>query len=137
MKMRTPLIVPLAAQAIEVLQSLQTISGEKSLLFPGERDHEKPMSNNTILGALKRMGYAGRMTGHGFRGVASTVLHEKGYGHHLIELQLAHQERNSTVAAYNHATYLADRTAMMQGWADHIDKLRKGADVIPIPPKTA
>ncbi|MBP8182510.1 MAG: tyrosine-type recombinase/integrase [Rhodoferax sp.] len=137
MKMRTPHIVPLATQTIEVLQALQTISGTSLLLFPGERDHEKPMSNNTILGALKRMGYAGRMTGHGFRGVASTILHEKGHGHHLIELQLAHQERNATVAAYNHATYLADRAAMMQGWADHVDKLRKGADVIPMPQRAA
>jgi integrase len=137
MKMRTPHIVPLATQTIEVLQALHTISGGGVLLFPGERDHEKPMSNNTILGALKRMGYLGRMTGHGFRGVASTILHEKGYGHHLIELQLAHQERNATVAAYNHATYLTDRAAMMQGWADHVDKLRKGADVIPMPQRAA
>lgn len=137
MKMRTPHIVPLATQTIEVLQALQTISGTSLLLFPGERDHEKPMSNNTILGALKRMGYAGRMTGHGFRGVASTILHEKGQGHHLIELQLAHQERNATVAAYNHATSLADRAAMLQEWADHVDKLRKGADVIPIPQRAA
>ncbi len=88
MKMKTPHIVPLADQTMEVLQALHTISGTSKLLFPGERDHEKPMSNNTILGALKRMGYAGRMTGHGFRGVASTILHEEGYGHHLIELQL-------------------------------------------------
>lgn len=137
MKMRTAHIVPLASQAVEVLQALQTISGHGVLLFPGERDHEKPMSNNTILGALKRMGYAGRMTGHGFRGVASTILHEHGYGHHLIELQLAHQERNSTVAAYNHATYLADRMAMMQGWANNLDKLRKGTDVIPMPQRAA
>jgi integrase len=78
MKMRTPHIVPLAPQAVEVLQALQTLSGGRALVFPGERDHEKTMSNNTILGALKRMGYAGRMTGHGFRGVASTVLHEQG-----------------------------------------------------------
>ena len=137
MKMRTPHIVPLAPQAIEILQALQTISGDKPLLFPGERDHEKPMSHNTILGALKRMGYAGRMTGHGFRGVASTALHEQGYAHHLIELQLAHQERNATVAAYNHATHLLDRCAMMLGWANHIDKLRKGADVIAMPQRTA
>lgn len=137
MKMKTPHIVPLAAQTVEVLQALQTISGASALLFPGERDHEKPMSNNTILGALKRMGYLHRMTGHGFRGVASTILHELGHGHHLIELQLAHQERNATVAAYNHATYLTDRTAMMQAWANHIDKLRKGADVIPLPQRAA
>lgn len=126
MKMRTPHIVPLSPQAIEVVQALQTIANGRSLVFPGERNHEKPMSNNTILGALKRMGYAGRMTGHGFRGVASTILHELGFGHHLIELQLAHQERNSTAAAYNHATYLKDRRAMMIEWANHLDSLRKG-----------
>ena len=137
MKMRTPHIVPLSPQAVEVLQALQTISGDRPLLFPGERDHERPMSNNTILGALKRMGYAGRMTGHGFRGVASTILHEQGYAHHLIELQLAHQERNQVAAAYNHATYLRERRAMMNAWADHVDKMRKGADVIPMPKRAA
>jgi integrase len=137
MKMKTPHIVPLASQAVELLQALHTISGDRVLLFPGERDHKKPMSNNTILAALKRMGYAGRMTGHGFRGVASTILHEQGFGHHLIELQLAHQERDATVAAYNHATYLTDRAAMMQAWANHLDKLRKSADIIPLPQRAA
>lgn len=137
MKMKTPHIVPLAGQAVEVLQALHTISGGRALLFPGERDHQKPMSNNTILGALKRMGYLHRMTGHGFRGVASTILHEQGHGHHLIELQLAHQERNATVAAYNHATYLAERAAMMQKWADTLDKLRIGAHVIQLPQRAA
>ena len=137
MKMKTPHIVPLAPQAVEVLQALETVSGGRALLFPGERDHEKPMSNNTILAALKRMGYAGRMTGHGFRGVASTILHEQGYPHHVIELQLAHQERNATVAAYNHATYLKERRAMMTAWANHLDKLRKGADVIELPQRAA
>lgn len=137
MKMRTPHIVPLAPQAVEVLQALQTVSGDRALLFPGERDHEKPMSNNTILGALKRMGYLHRMTGHGFRGVASTILHEQGYPHHVIELQLAHQERNTTAAAYNHATYLQERHAMMCAWANHLDKLRKGADVVALPQRAA
>jgi integrase len=137
MKMRTPHIVPLSPQAVEVLQVLQTLSGDRALLFPGERDHEKPMSNNTILAALKRMGYAGRMTGHGFRGIASTVLHEQGYAHHLIELQLAHQERDAVSAAYNHATYLKERRAMLNDWADHLDRLRKGADVVPLPKRTA
>lgn len=88
MKMRLPHIVPLAPQAIEVLQALQALSSGRSLLFPGERDHDRPMSNNTILAALKRIGYVGRMTGHGFRGIAFTILHEQGYPHHLIELQL-------------------------------------------------
>lgn len=137
MKMRTPHIVPLAPQAVEVLQILHTTSNGRALLFPGERDHDKPMSNNTILKALERMGYKHRMTGHGFRGMASTMLHEQGHGHHLIELQLAHQERDQVSAAYNHALYLADRTAMMCAWADTLDKLRKGADVIQLPQRAA
>jgi integrase len=137
MKMKTPHIVPLSPQAVEVLQILQTTANGRELLFPGERDHHKPMSNNTILKALERMGFKGRMTGHGFRGMASTILHEQGYGHHLIELQLAHQERNQVSAAYNHATYLTDRAAMMAAWADHLDKLRKGADVLPFNQRAA
>ena len=109
---------------------LHTLSGGRVLLFPGERDHDKPMSNNTILKALERMGYKSRMTGHGFRGIASTILHEQGYAHHAIELQLAHQERDAVSAAYNHATYLKERRVMMCDWANHLDKLRRGADVI-------
>ncbi|WP_042428882.1 tyrosine-type recombinase/integrase [Comamonas granuli] len=132
MKMKTPHIVPLSPQAVEVLRVLQTLSGGRELLFPGERDHSKPMSNNTILMALGRMGFKGRMTGHGFRGVASTILHEQGFAHHAIELQLAHQERNEVSAAYNHALYLKERRAMMCDWANHLDKLRRGADVVPL-----
>jgi integrase len=132
MKMRTPHIVPLAAQAVEVLKCLHQLRDGNGLLFPGERDHAKPMSNNTILFALYRMGYRGRMTGHGFRGVASTVLHEQGFRHDVIELQLAHQERNDVSAAYNHATYLPQRRKLMQAWADHLDALRKGAKVLPL-----
>lgn len=132
MKMKTPHIVPLSKQTIEVLAAIHELRGLSGLLFPGERDHEKPMSNNTILGALKRMGYAGRMTGHGFRGVASTLLHELGHRHDIIELQLAHQERNEVSAAYNFATYLPQRRKMMQEWADHLDQLRAGAKIIPL-----
>ncbi len=111
---------------------LHTLSGGRVLLFPGERDHDKPMSNNTILKALERMGYKGRMTGHGFRGMASTILHEQGYPHHAIELQLAHQERNEVSAAYNHALYLKERRVMMCDWASPLDKLRRGAGVVPL-----
>jgi integrase len=132
MKMRTPHIVPLSTQAVDVLRSLHELKGLAGLLFPGERDHEKPMSNNTILKALERMGYAGRMTGHGFRGLASTVLHEMGFDHAHIELQLAHQERDAVSAAYNFATYLPQRRKMMQRWADHLDALRQGGKVLPI-----
>jgi integrase len=130
MKMKSPHIVPLSKQSLALLQTLKPFCNG-NLLFPGERDHEKPMSNNTILYALYRMGYHSRMTGHGFRGVASTILHELGHRHDLIELQLAHQERNKVSAAYNHATYLPQRTVMMQAWADHLDALRKGGEVIP------
>jgi len=130
MKMRTPHIVPLSDQAIDVLQMLQMITGSGPLLFPGDRDRKKPISNNTILKALERMGYKGRMTGHGFRGIASTILHEQDFDHQHIELQLAHAPRNAVSAAYNHALYLAQRTKMMQAWADHLEKLQK--KVIPI-----
>jgi integrase len=126
MKMKTPHIVPLSSQAVNILKTLQLVSGRGALVFPGERDHEKPMSNNTILGALKRMGYKGRMTGHGFRGIASTLLHEMGSNHAHIELQLAHQERDAVSAAYNHATYLKERSKMMQHWADYLDNCTTG-----------
>jgi len=121
MKMRTEHIVPLSIQAIQVLQILHGITGHSELLFPGERDHGKPMSNNTILKGLERMGFKGRMTGHGFRGLASTLLHEQGFDHAHIELQLAHQERNAVSAAYNHATYIKQRAKMMQWWGDYLD----------------
>lgn len=97
-----------------LLRSLQTLTGHSPLPFPGERDHQMSMSNNTILGALDRMGYAGRMTGHGFRGIGSTLLHEQGWPHEHIELQLAHQARNQVSASYNHAMYLLPRAQMMQ-----------------------
>jgi integrase len=125
MKMKTLHVVPLSTQALDVLRCLYEIRGQSGLLFPGERDHEKPMSNNTILMALGRMGYKGRMTGHGFRGVASTVLHEHGFDHAHIELQLAHTERNQVSAAYNHALYLPQRQKMMQWWGDYLDAQRK------------
>jgi integrase len=121
MKMKTPHIVPLSSQAVTLLRSLHTLTGHSALLFPGERNHEKSMSNNTILGALDRMGYAGRMTGHGFRGIASTLLHEQGWPHEHIELQLAHQQRNQVSASYNHALYLQPRANMMQAWSNHLD----------------
>jgi integrase len=98
------------------------------MVFPGERDHEKPMSNNTILGALARMGYKGRMTGHGFRGIASTLLHEMGFDHAHIELQLAHQERDAVSAAYNHATYL--RMTFWTGCGASNRRLREGWESI-------
>lgn len=133
MKMRMPHIVPLADQAVEVLRILGTITGDGDLLFPGERNHYKPMSNMTILAALRRMGFAGRMTGHGFRGLASTILHEQGYHHDHIELQLAHAQRNAVSAAYNHAQYLGPRAQMMQDWANYLDRVQRGGKVLTMP----
>ncbi|MGA3334099.1 MAG: integrase arm-type DNA-binding domain-containing protein [Terracidiphilus sp.] len=127
MKMKTPHIVPLSIQAVEVLELLRTISGNSELVFPGEQDSKKPMSNMTILKALERMGYKGRMTGHGFRGLASTILHEQGYNHDHIELQLAHAPRNEVSAAYNHALYLEPRARMMQDWADFLERTSAAA----------
>lgn len=126
MKMKTPHLVPLSKQALGVLGRLREISFGRELVFPGDVQPAKPMSNNTLLFALYRMGYRGRMTGHGFRGVASTILHEQGWPHEHIELQLAHQERDEVSAAYNHAQYLPSRTRMMQAWADYIDQRRAG-----------
>lgn len=126
MKMRAAHIVPLSTQALEVLAVLRDVSGHREHLFPGERNPRKPISNNTILGALDRMGYKGRMTGHGFRGLASTILHEMGYEHAHIEMQLAHQERNVVSAAYNHAQYVAQRTKLMQEWGDLLEGMQRG-----------
>lgn len=131
MKMKAPHTVPLSTQAVTLLKSLHTLTGHSPLLFPGERDHERSMSNNTILGALDRMGYARRMTGHGFRGIASTLLHEQGWPHEHIELQLAHQERNQVSASYNHAMYLQPRAEMMQAWSTYLDSCIAG-NVVPL-----
>ena len=130
--MRTPHIVPLAQQVIEVLEVLRRLSGNSEWLFPEDRNSTKPISNNTILKALERMGYKGRMTGHGFRGLASTLLRERGYAHEHIELQLAHSPRNAVSAAYNHALYLQPRAKMMQDWADFLELTQRGVKVIPI-----
>ena len=132
MKMRSPHIVPLSSQAIAVLKKIKNLSGYSPLLFPSERGNGRSMSNNTILYALYRMGYHSRMTGHGFRGIASTVLHEQGYPHEHIELQLAHSPRDAVSASYNHALYLEQRAKMMQWWADYLDELAAGAKVINI-----
>lgn len=127
MKMNTPHIVPLSRQAVEVLRALKLLTGNRRLVFPGANDKNRPMSNNTILFALYRLGYRDRMTGHGFRGLASTILNENGFDEAHIELQLAHMKRNKVAAAYNHAKYLKQRTAMMQWWADYLDaQLAKG-----------
>ena len=119
---KRPHIVPLSRQAIAVLKELWHFRKNDVWMFPGERANPH-MSNNTILGALKRMGYKGKMTGHGFRGVASTFLHEKGYESDHIEVQLAHGPDDEVKGAYNWAKYLEQRRTMMQEWADYLDKM--------------
>ena len=121
MKMDSPHIVPLSMQSVDVLRALHLLTGSGRFVFPGAHDKAKPMSNNTILFALYRLGYKGRMTGHGFRGLASTILHENDFADEHIELQLAHLKCNRVAAAYNHARYLSQRGSMMQWWADYLD----------------
>ena len=123
--MPSPHHVPLATQTIDALEMLHSITGHGSLLFPGDWSTVKTMSKNTILEALYRMGYRGKMTGHGFRGVASTILHEHGFEHEHIELQLAHMKRDEVSAAYDYSKHLAKRREMMQWWADYLDKARQ------------
>jgi integrase len=116
-------IVPLSTQVIGQLKALQGLTGSRRWLFPNSSKPEKPMSENTVLYALYRMGYHSRMTGHGFRGLASTILNENGFNRDWIERQLAHVERDSVRSAYNHAEYLAERRRMMQWYSDHLDQL--------------
>jgi integrase len=123
MKQREQHIVPLSSQAIAVLRELQKHSGNRQYLFPNQHNPATFMSENTVLYALYRMGYHSRATGHGFRSTASTILNEHGFRADVIERQLAHTERNSVRAAYNHAQYLAERREMMQWWADYIDQV--------------
>lgn len=133
MKMRVLHIVPLSKQALSLLKELQPLTGRSKYLFPSNRTVTRPMSNNTINAALRRLGYSKEeMTAHGFRSMASTILNEKGWNRDAIERQLAHSERDGVRAAYNYAQYLPERKNMMQAWADYLDGLAKGADVIPI-----
>lgn len=122
MKMRSAHIVPLSTQALDVLKQLREINGNWPLVFPSRTNARKPISENTVLYALYRLGYHSRMTGHGFRGLASTILNENGFNSDWIERQLAHTEQNSVRAAYNHAQYLSERKKMMQWWADYLER---------------
>ena len=131
MKMKAEHVVPLARQALAILAELKQISGGSRFVFPG-RNRDKPISNNTMLFALYRMGYKGKMTGHGFRAVASTNLNETGFKPDVIERQLAHCERNEVRGAYNRAEYLPERKKMMQHWADYLDSIEAGAKVVPL-----
>lgn len=125
MKAKIAHIVPLSTQAIAILRELHPLTGPDGYLFPSIRSYARPISNNTVNAALRRMGYTkDEMTGHGFRSMASTLLNEQGWRPDAIERQLAHREENDVRAAYNYAEHLPERRKMMQAWADYLDALR-------------
>lgn len=133
MKMRAPHVVPLSKQAVAVLRELHALTGSGKYVFPGARGNGRPMSENTVNAALRRLNYGSdEMTGHGFRSMASTMLNEAGWNRDAIERQLAHAERDEVRAAYNYAEHLPERRKMMQAWADYLSGLEAGAEVIPL-----
>ena len=133
MKMREKHIVPLSRQAVAILQELNPLTGQGKFVFPGARSLQRPMSENTVNAALRRLGYdKDTMTGHGFRHMASTLLNEQGWNRDAIERQMAHAERNSIRATYNYAEYLPERHRMMQSWADYLEALKNGAKITPL-----
>ena len=132
-KTNTAHIVPLATQAVAILRELHALTGHGRYVFPGERSHDRTMSDNAILAAMRRMGIGkDEMSGHGFRAMARTILDEVlGVRPDLIEHQLAHAVKDPNGRAYNRTAHLPERRKMMQQWADYLDKLKAGADVIP------
>ena len=134
MKTREPHLVPLSVQAIGILRELLPLTESGRYLFPCLRDPARPMSENALNGALRRLGYSkAEMTGHGFRAMARTILDEVlGERPDLIEHQLARVVRDPLGRAYNRTTHLPERRAMMQTWSDYLDALKNGAAVIPI-----
>lgn len=133
MKSRREHRVPLSQQAQAILEELRPLTGRGRLIFPGQRNADRPMSENTINAALRRMGYAKDvMTGHGFRSMASTMLNEQGWNPDAIERQLAHAPRDRVRGIYNRSTLLDERRRMLQAWADYLDGLRDGAEVVPL-----
>ncbi|WP_247164307.1 tyrosine-type recombinase/integrase [Escherichia coli] len=121
MKMKRPHLVPLSTQALEIVQQLKVMSGQYPLVFPGRNDPRKTMSEASINQVFKRIGYTGRVTGHGFCHTMSTILHEEGFNTAWIETQLAHVDKNAIRGTYNHALYLEGRREMMQWYADYIN----------------
>ena len=123
MKMKRPHLVPLSTQALEIVQQLKVMSGQYPLVFPGRNDPRKTMSEASINQVFKRIGYTGKVTGHGFRHTMSTILHEEGFNTAWIETQLAHVDKNAIRGTYNHALYLEGRREMMQWYADYIGNI--------------
>lgn len=134
MKMRHPHLIPLSEQAVAILRELYPLTGHGRYVFRGERSHERPMSENTVNAALRYLGYdTSTATGHGFRATARTILDEVlGFRPDIIEHQLAHAVKDPNGRAYNRTSHLPERRRMMQQWADYLDGLKRGAEVIPI-----
>lgn len=130
MKMRRPHVVPLSSQAKALFEEIQQITGRGRFVFPGRNDAGKTMSEASINQVIKRIGYDGKATGHGFRHTMSTILHEQGFNTAWIETQLAHADKNSIRGTYNHAQYLDGRREMLQWYADYMDALEKGDNVV-------
>jgi integrase len=130
MKMRAPHIVPLSPQALAVVEELRPLTGQFELLFPSQRNPQKPIAENTLLYALYRLGYHKRATVHGFRALASTILNETGFRPDVIERQLAHVERNRVRAAYHRSEYLEERRGMMDWWGTCIESMAKDQKVV-------
>ncbi|WP_033576370.1 tyrosine-type recombinase/integrase [Dickeya chrysanthemi] len=130
MKMRRPHLVPLSRQALAIVEQIREITGNYPLMFPGRNDPRKTMSEASINQVFKRSGYAGKVTCHGFRHTMSTILHEQGYNTAWIETQLAHVDKNSIRGTYNHAQYLDSRREMLQWYADYMDSLENGENVV-------
>ena len=136
--MRRPHLVPLSRQAVEALRQLKTLNRDSRYLFQNQREPKKHMSNGAILMALRRLGYQGKMTGHGFRALAMSTIKEKlRYRHEVIDLQLAHAKGNKVDAAYDRAQFIEDRVQMMQQWADYLDKVKADADLMRLGGKAA
>jgi integrase len=133
-KTETAHIVPLSHQAVAILREVQALTGHGRYVFPSARTSERPMSDNAVLAAMRRLGIAkDEMSGHGFRAMARTILDEVlGFRPDLIEHQLAHAVRDPNGRAYNRTAHLPERRKMMQQWADYLDKLKSGAEVIPL-----
>lgn len=126
MKMRQEHRIPLSSQALELLQSMQALSGGRELVFPSPFYPSKPLSENTFNSAMARMGYKNLATAHGFRALFSTVANETGWRPDVIERQLAHKERNEVRAAYHRSTYMAERTKLLQWWGDYLEGCKAG-----------
>lgn len=131
MKMREPHAVPLSDQAVALLRALHALTGNGRYVFPGRKDREQPLTHEAIRDVFNRAGYAGKFTPHGVRSTFSTYFNEANVDHELIELTLAHAERNKVRGAYNHAKKMESRRQLLQQWADLSDAWRQGADVLP------